>query len=111
MSLTHLSTRSHRHCCSDEGSIVFGGGALATGADISADGTAIIVRTYADLRAWHRDPDVSIAATLTEPYCTLTATAENQGEAVAISPDGQQFLTISEGTYRQFNWYIAAPAD
>jgi hypothetical protein len=84
--------------------------ALVTGADISADGTLVALRTYGDVRLWDRDPQESIADTLTtSPTCSRTV-EEHQGEAVAVVDEGHALVTVSEGADATLDW-LRLPAN
>ena len=83
---------------------------LATGGDISPSGDAIVVRIYLDAHVWPRSPGESIAETLQKPRCTKNLTLEPQGEAIAFAPDGQAFITLSEGTGQPIYEYRIIPA-
>lgn len=72
-------------------------GNLVTAADISRDGTMVVVRTYRDVLLWDRDPERSVTETLAEPPGCTRAIVERQGEAVAFDPDGRGLVTIGEG--------------
>ncbi|MEO6987476.1 MAG: hypothetical protein ABI239_02395, partial [Aquihabitans sp.] len=83
---------------------------LVTGADISANGTLVALRTYADVRLWNRDPDETLAETLAEPPTCTRLVREPQGEAVSFGADGRSLVTISEGQGVPLNW-LSVPAD
>lgn len=72
---------------------------LATGGEISRDGSRIAIRNYT-LKGlvWPRQSGESIADAFARPPCTIPIAEETQGEAFAFSPDGKSFATISEGT-------------
>lgn len=72
-------------------------GALSfvTGADVSADGSVIAVRTYGDVWLWERDPGESIGDAIRGRPCRAPAPAEPQGEAIALVGSG--YVTVSEG--------------
>ena len=74
-----------------------GGQEEATGGDISADGTQIIVRTYAIAYVWQRPAGTTIAAALGTPVCPVQIRPEPQGEAISFAADGRGFYTTSEG--------------
>lgn len=69
---------------------------LVTAADISADGTRILVRTYNKAFLWERD-GAGIVETLSRPTCSVPLPKQPQGEAIAFEADGSGYLTISEG--------------
>ncbi|SCL50752.1 hypothetical protein GA0070606_1685 [Micromonospora citrea] len=67
-----------------------------TGAARSPDGSRVVVRTYADAFEY----DVAggdIVAALTTGKPRVTALADPFGEAIAYTPDGKTFLTVSDG--------------
>lgn len=72
-------------------------GTLVTGGDVAADGTMVALRTYPAVWLWDRDPEQTLAQTLADPPTCRIPVPEPQGEAVAFTPDGQGFVTISEG--------------
>jgi hypothetical protein len=75
-------------------------GELATGGDISADGSLIAIRTYQGVLLWDRAPDQTVGEALAGEPCEAAATSELQGEAVAFladGPDGPAYVTVSEG--------------
>ncbi len=68
-----------------------------TGADMSADGSMLIVRTYFGGVLYFRAPGQSIAQAVAAEPCELPPFPnEPQGEAIAIDPDGSGFVTVSE---------------
>jgi len=74
----------------------FIGSALITGGAVSADGTKAVVRTYSDAYEFDvPDGDVAKAITTGEPLVTPLPD-EPQGEAIAYSPDGASYLTVSD---------------
>jgi len=68
-----------------------------TGADISADGTQIAVRTTGAVLLWKRDPAKSAWSALMASPCLGPVPAEQQGEAIAFAGDGRSYTTVSEG--------------
>jgi hypothetical protein len=71
-------------------------GELATGGDISADGSLIAVRTYQSVLLWDRAPGQTVDQALAGEPCKAAATSELQGEAIAFLPEGG-YVTVSEG--------------
>ncbi len=79
-----------------------------TGADISADGSVIAVRTYGSVWLFARQPDQTMAEALASDPCEGGAAAETQGESVGLLTDrgdgaaGEprlvRYVTVSEGT-------------
>jgi len=66
-----------------------------TGAARSADGARVTVRTYADAFEW----DVAggdIVETLTSERPRITPLNDPFGEAITYTPDGAQYLTVSD---------------
>jgi len=72
-------------------------GQLATGADISADGSVIALRTYGSVLLWWRQDGATVAETMGGGPCEAPTVNEAQGETVAIQPDGGGYVTVSEG--------------
>lgn len=67
-----------------------------TAADISADGSQILVKNYDDIFYWKRKAGESIADCLMRAPLRLNYKREPQGEAIAWSRDGNGFYTLSE---------------
>ncbi|GIJ77157.1 hypothetical protein SAMN05443287_101336 [Micromonospora phaseoli] len=66
-----------------------------TGAARSLDGSRVVLRTYADAFEYDvQNGDIVTALTTTTPR--VTALADPFGEAIAYSPDGKTFLTVSD---------------
>lgn len=72
-------------------------GGLATGGDISPSGDAIAVRTYFSVLVWGRRPGESVGDALARRPCAGPRIPEIQGEAIGFAPDGESYLTTSEG--------------
>lgn len=83
--------------------------ALITGGDIAADGSAILVRTISDAYLWPRHSGESIAAALGREPCRVRLENEPQGEAIAFSPTGDGFFTLSEGAHPDIHFYARQP--
>ncbi|MDW5323835.1 hypothetical protein [Plantactinospora sp. KLBMP9567] len=75
----------------------FGGAGRVTitGAARSPDGSRVALRTYADAFEWDVKDD-DLVKTLTTGKPRMTALADPFGEAVAYTPDGKSFLTVSD---------------
>jgi len=68
-----------------------------TGADMSADGSILILRTYFGGVLYFRAPGQAVAAAVSAEPCELPAFPnEPQGEAVTIDPDVTGYVTVSE---------------
>lgn len=87
-----------------------------TAADISEDGSWIILRTYLSVFIFHRPALASVADSLRATPCSYQVRAEAQGESVAFSYEEQWskdgpprkatgFITISKGNPTQLNSY------
>ncbi|MFI7429410.1 hypothetical protein ACIBPB_20670 [Micromonospora sp. NPDC049836] len=69
---------------------------LITGAARSLDGSKVVLRTYAD--AFEFDvTGGNIVAALTSGKPRVTPLADPFGEAIAYTPDGKSFVTVSDG--------------
>jgi hypothetical protein len=91
------------------GSLALPSGAtnLVTGADLSADGSQIAVRTYAAVLLWNRASGTSIAEALASAPCAGPVPPESKGEAVAFRSDGRGYVTVGEGTNQVMHTYTA----
>lgn len=67
-----------------------------TGADISADGTRLLVKTYDSVFYWHRSPNESIVSALLGKRTPLEYFREPQGEAITFELRGSGYYTVSE---------------
>ena len=71
---------------------------MASGGDVSADGTRVVVRGYSShARVWMRDGYLPLEAAFDEDPCTVDIRSEEQGEGVAFTADGAGLVTVSEG--------------
>jgi len=73
---------------------------LVTAADISRDGSEIIIRDYEKAYYWKRNANESIGKTLSKNAKCLYIFAEEQGEGICFSKDGSKFFTVSEKVSR-----------
>jgi len=69
-------------------------GPLATGADISSDGSQIVVRTYQHAYTWQRGADQSIADAM---HVTPKVYNVPSSEAIGFTRDSNSWISISEG--------------
>lgn len=81
---------------------------LVTGGDVSADGSLVALRTYGGVLLWDRAPGQTVPEALAAQPCSAPVVAEAQGEAVAFSPDGRGYVTISEGQNPVINRFALA---
>lgn len=73
---------------------------LITAADISPDGMEILVKTYGAILYWKRDSSqTSISDLLQTTPDSIAYVPEPQGEAIAFTPDGDGFFTVSEKNF------------
>jgi len=68
----------------------------ATAADISQDGSRILIKNYFKVYYWERQEGESVAEALAHPPSELPYVPEPQGEAIGFRPDGRAYYTISE---------------
>jgi 5'/3'-nucleotidase SurE len=75
-------------------------GTLITGADVSPDGSLVLVRTYRRLLAFARPAGQPLASAFSVDACSAPQADERQGEAIAftIAPD-TGYVTTSEGVH------------
>jgi hypothetical protein len=72
----------------------------ATAADVSPDGSVLVVRTYFGGVLVRRAPGQDFAEAAAGESCELPPFPdEPQGEAIALLPDGSGFVTVSESAY------------
>lgn len=72
----------------------------ATAADISQDGSRILIKNYFKVYYWERKTGESVADALARGPKELLYVPEPQGEAIGFQPDGKAYFTISE---KRFN--------
>ena len=97
-----------------EGELRFGapplsGSPMPTAASISRDGRRILIRTYADVWSFTREPGESIWTALQRPPVALPAPREPQGEAITFADQDRAYLTISEGVHPPVNCLPLVP--
>jgi hypothetical protein len=90
------------------GELRFGSGALPgstmpTAADISRDGSAILLRTYSSVLLFQRRADEPAASALLRPPRSVPHLEESQGEAVGFCEADSAFVTVSEGVGARVN--------
>lgn len=73
---------------------------LSVAGDISADGLQVAIKNYWVVYYWERDPNLTLEETLGHPAKLLPYEPEPQGEALAFSPDGNSYFTLSEKKLR-----------
>jgi hypothetical protein len=71
-----------------------------TAADISQDGSQILIKNYFKVYYWERKEGQSVAEALSHQPRELPYVPEPQGEAIGFRPDGKAYYTISE---KRFN--------
>ena len=67
-----------------------------TGADISADGLHILIKSYDYVYYWKRERNQTIVDALQTIPVRLTYQAEPQGEAITWKPNTMSYVTVSE---------------
>ena len=78
-----------------------------TGADVSADGTQVAVRTYGAVLLWNRGVGSSLWSSFATTACSGPVPSEQQGEAVAFHANGRGYVTLSEGSNPTLHNYTA----
>ncbi len=73
-------------------------GTIITGADVSPDGSTVLVRTYRRVLAFTRRRGKPLDSAFGRPPCDAPQIDERQGEAVGFAADGASYFTISEGS-------------
>lgn len=69
---------------------------LITAGDISSKGDQIILRDYEKAYHWNRLTNETIATALSKDARCISIVAEEQGEGICFSQDGESFFTVSE---------------
>lgn len=72
----------------------------ATAADISQDGSKILIKNYFKVYFWERKKGEPVQQALSKSPKELPYVPEPQGEAIGFQPDGKAYYTISE---KRFN--------
>jgi hypothetical protein len=70
---------------------------MITAADISPDGSWIVIRNYLSATMWYRPKGQSLSETVKTTGCKIPLPLQPQGETIAFSPDGMSLWTLSEG--------------
>jgi hypothetical protein len=70
-----------------------------TAGDISADGSQILLKSYANVYYWKREAGEPIWKAMQRKPEELPYEQEHQGEAIGFTHDGKAYLTTSEGVY------------
>lgn len=84
--------------------------ASVTGADLSADGSVLAVRTYGSVRLFERTEGADLATVLAGEPCTGPVPVETQGEAIAVAPNASAYYTLPEGARpRLSRWAPTTP--
>ncbi|WP_162344158.1 hypothetical protein [Cyclobacterium salsum] len=73
---------------------------LSVGGDISQDGLQVAIKNYWVVYYWERAPGMSLEECLMQKPKLLPYDPEPQGEALAFSPDGKSYFTLSEKKLR-----------
>lgn len=68
----------------------------STAADISADGSQVLIKNYFAIYHWTREKGQMLVEALKAAPKQLSYVPEPQGEAIAFEPSGKNFFTISE---------------
>jgi len=69
---------------------------MVTAADIAADGTVVLVRTYQQVLAFARGDGQTVADALAGAPCEAAQVGEPQGEAIALSATGDRYFLAGE---------------
>ena len=68
-----------------------------TAADVTADGTAVAIRTYGNVMVFNRNTTSKLWTAFGGTACNAPVPIEVQGEAVGFRSDGKALVTVSEG--------------
>jgi hypothetical protein len=75
-----------------------GGSPRFTGGDVHPAGLGVLLRTSTHALFYPASPGQRVAETLAGAPCAVPVAAEEQGEAIAWSPGGAGYVTVSEGS-------------
>lgn len=67
-----------------------------TGADMSADGSELLVKNLLEVHYWQRQPEETASDMLRRPSVRQPYAPEPQGEAITFRRNGQGYVTVSE---------------
>lgn len=84
-------------------------GTIITSADISPDGSTILVRTYRRVLAFSRGRHATVASAFHRPPCAAPQVDEPQGEAVGFAANGASYFTVSEGVGAAIHRFSVQP--
>lgn len=84
-------------------------GSLVTAADVSPDGSTILVRTYQEILAFPRPAHRPLEEAFDRRPCHAPERSEAQGEAVGFSAAGDAYFTIGEGLFPALNHFPVTP--
>ena len=68
----------------------------SVGADVSRDGSQILIKNYLQVFYWTRKPNQSLSEALQAPPLRLPYVPEPQGEAIGFNFKGDAYFTLSE---------------
>ncbi|MCE7057333.1 hypothetical protein LZF95_21810 [Algoriphagus sp. AGSA1] len=68
----------------------------STAADISSDGSQILVKNYFAIYYWIRNQGETVVQAMSRQPLELPYSPEPQGEAIGFNPEGNAFYTLSE---------------
>ena len=80
---------------------------IVTGADVLADGSLILVRNYFAVDAFQATATGNLASAFFEMPCDAPLGMAVQGEAIAFTGVGHDYVTISEGANAVVHHYLA----
>lgn len=84
---------------------------LATGGDVSPDGTKVIVRSLYNASLWVRPEGEPLWRAFQGPQIGLPLAYEPQGEAIAFDSQGQGYFTLSEGLHQPLYYFERISAE
>lgn len=83
---------------------------FVTAADISPDGSLIIVRNYINAYQYTRTKGDELWKSFGQPGCPIPLAVEFQGESIGFDPSGCGYYTTSEGLMQNIS-YVARDTD
>lgn len=79
---------------------------VPTGGEVSPDGRLVAVRTYGGVFVWDRPDGSKLDQAFVSQPCEAPSSLEQQGEAIALDPDGRGYTTVSEGSSPPLHHFV-----
>lgn len=84
-------------------------GSTFTGGSVSADGTTVVVKSNSAVYVWQRGAGQSLADLFRATPAAPSSVSGPAGEAIALTPDGGGFYTVTEGVNQPLYYWPRTP--